>query len=59
MDATNFNNPADMLTLARSALEAWRKAAPASVAERHAARMLAFAFASLDRLGALDEVGRG
>jgi hypothetical protein len=59
MDDTNFNSPADLLALARSALQAWRKAFPGSAAERNAARVLAFAFAGLDRLGALDEVGRG
>jgi hypothetical protein len=46
-------SPAEMVTLARRALEAWRAAGSGTAAERKAARTLAFAVGRLDSLGAL------
>lgn len=43
----------DMVTVARAALDEWRKAKGGSAAERRAARMLAWAVGPLDDLGGL------
>jgi hypothetical protein len=44
----DYYSAADMLAMAREALEQWRKAPAGRAAERHAGRKLAFAFGRLD-----------
>jgi hypothetical protein len=58
----DYGSAADMLAMAREALERWRKAPAGRAAERHAGRSLAFAFGRLDDLcdlAAAPEKGKG
>jgi hypothetical protein len=52
----NPDSRADMVAVARAALEQWRASKSGSAAERRAARLLAWAVGRLDSLGAFDEV---
>jgi hypothetical protein len=55
----DYNSAADMLAMARQALNAWQHAMSGRSSERHAARNLAFAFGRLDALADLDGAAAG